>query len=317
MSQFLRGFFAGSGITARNVIYCYVTYGEYNAVRAVSLGYRCTGGDFLNISYVKADPGGNTTILVLDAVPASRRAAVAGAILACPDLAAEQVGYIRFPAGAENGVRIDMMGGEFCGNAARSAAAYALSLSGREKGRYDVSCSGYEGLLTTVVERTGNRTYKVCIDMPLPKSITALRIPVDGKLERFFRVDLPGITHFVRVLDGSGETDKEAHWRAVKEYTANGRFDAFGLILFNRETRFMIPAVYVSGTDTLYWENSCASGTAALAAVLACAAGTGTALRVNQPGGALLASVRLKGGRPAALRLGGTLTLSEKGQREI
>ena len=88
-------------------------------------------GILLNISYVKADPGGNTTILVLDAVPASRRAAVAGAILACPDLAAEQVGYIRFPAGAENGVRIDMMGGEFCGNASRSAAAVSV---GAEKG---------------------------------------------------------------------------------------------------------------------------------------------------------------------------------------
>ena len=54
-----------------------------------------------------------------------------------------------------------------------------------------------------------------------------------------------------------------------------------------------MPAVYVSQTDTLYWENSCGSGSAAVAAALACTTRKRVAAYLKQPGGtiAIAASV--------------------------
>mgnify|MGYP000220024200 CR=1 FL=1 len=45
--------------------------------------------------------------------------------------------------------------------------------------------------------------------MPYPDGVGALLVDVDGQPARFFRVDLPGITHFVHFIetfDGSIRT---------------------------------------------------------------------------------------------------------------
>ena len=75
----------------------------------------------MTIDYLVADPSGNTTILVLTPVPKEEHSALAAKLLALPGIEAEQVGYVTREAGKP--LRVDMMGGEFCGNASRSAAA--------------------------------------------------------------------------------------------------------------------------------------------------------------------------------------------------
>ena len=90
------------------------------------------------IHYRIADPSGNTTLFVLDAVSPERRSAVANTLLQASGV--EQVGYLTM--NPEQPIRVDMMGGEFCGNASRSAAAYALMNDGGSEGDYTVSCSG-------------------------------------------------------------------------------------------------------------------------------------------------------------------------------
>ena len=66
------------------------------------------------------DPAGNVTAIVCSDVPAAERARVAAQILRLPELGIEQVAFLTAPrSGGE--IRLEMMGGEFCGNALRCA----------------------------------------------------------------------------------------------------------------------------------------------------------------------------------------------------
>ena len=145
----------------------------------------------MTIDYLVADPSGNTTILVLTPVAKAQHSSLAAQLLALPGIEAEQVGYVSREAGKP--LRVDMMGGEFCGNASRSAAAWP----------------------------------------------------------------------------------------------------AYGLVLCDTKKGEMIPAVYVRDTDTLYWENSCGSGSAAVAAALACTTYKNVACYMKQPGGTLAIAAKV------------------------
>ena len=73
----------------------------------------------MKITVVMADPAGNRTAIVRDPVPAGERGVVAARIMELPELRAEQVGF-EVPPRLGGAGRLEMMGGEFCGNAARS-----------------------------------------------------------------------------------------------------------------------------------------------------------------------------------------------------
>lgn len=262
----------------------------------------------MKIDYMLADPSGNKTILVLTPVPKEHHSTLAAQLLESADIDAEQVGYVTFREGKP--LRVDMMGGEFCGNASRAAAAYALACDGKDQGVYGVSCSGCEEILPVKVNHTGGDDYEAFIEMPYPDDVSGLLVDVGGLPRRFFRVDLPGITHFVHFVDTFDGLDKEVYWQALKDYVGDEAFPAYGLILCDSKTRVMVPAVYVSRTDTLYWENSCGSGSAAVAAALACTTRKRVAAYMKQPGGtiAIAASVDEKGDLQQIF-MGGSVTL--------
>lgn len=81
----------------------------------------------IELSFWKISPGGNTTILITSpSLPVSARPGIAARLMSSLHLHAEQVGFVDLGATIP---RIDMMGGEFCGNACRSLAAM-LAFSG-------------------------------------------------------------------------------------------------------------------------------------------------------------------------------------------
>ena len=69
----------------------------------------------MDLCYILADPSGNTTAFVLSPVPPHQYGPVARAVM--ERLKAEQVAFL-------HDGRMDMMGGEFCGNASRSFALW-------------------------------------------------------------------------------------------------------------------------------------------------------------------------------------------------
>lgn len=76
----------------------------------------------MNISYTKIDPAGNITVIVDSFVPREQQSRVASELMKL-DNSVEQVGFLEKPDDPCCAVRLQMMGGEFCGNASLSAAA--------------------------------------------------------------------------------------------------------------------------------------------------------------------------------------------------
>ncbi|GFM36025.1 hypothetical protein [Desulfovibrio psychrotolerans] len=98
----------------------------------------------LNVPFAKLSPGGNTTILLsIPAPPIAERARMANELMHPLHLGAEQVGFADM--GAEL-PRLEMMGGEFCGNAARSFAAL-LAMEGHPALEYCDTRGECEGMV--------------------------------------------------------------------------------------------------------------------------------------------------------------------------
>jgi hypothetical protein len=99
--------------------------------------------------------------------------------------------------------------------------------------------------------------------------------------------DFPGISHAIleRPLDRDRAED------LVRTWCRDLKTDALGLMLLDRKERTMTPLVYVPAAGTLFWENSCASGTSAVGAGLAEEEGAPLTMSLAQPGGSLTVEV--------------------------
>lgn len=215
------------------------------------------------ITYFIVNPGGNTTAIVRGSFPSKERRALAKQILKT-NRAIEQVGFW-MPAKTRKAMaRLEMAGGEFCGNATRSLAA----LLGR-KGPFYISVSGLQKPVKVTTTKNGSS-----VELPL----------------NTFRVnrnvfDLPGISH---VLLQRAKINKETAQKILKN---NGLLqkEAAGVMAYTKHRSGiyeLMPVVWVRDVKTLIAETACASGTAALA--YACWKSSGKkSLLVRQPSGTI------------------------------
>ena len=244
--------------------------------------------------YTVLDPSGNVTILVTDPVAPADRPALAAALLA-RESRAEQLGFLETP-GPNCQVRVCMAGGEFCGNAALCAAV----LYGAQQGERSVlvGMSGAETpLRVSLQEQDGGWLGRV--EMPLPHEIYTRRFSLDGESFSLPVVKLPGITHLI-LRQAMAPAAAE---RAVKLWCRELGAAALGLMMLDEAQMRLRPLVYVPGADTLYWERSCASGTAAVGAALALLQGKSLQLKLEEPGGWLGVEALAQSGRLVSLSL--------------
>lgn len=251
-----------------------------------------------------ANPSGNITVLVSSPVEKTEYARVAQRLMTKID-GAEQVGFFADPCFGGD-VRLEMMGGEFCGNAMRSAALYYAgkqTLSGESLVRTEIS--GCDHPLSVFVD---------------PESGTArgeFPLPIKAEWGRFsekpaFTVWFEGIVHYV-FPGGIPELSSESLKEKLRAVTETERVSAAGLMVLEVSSLRMTPVVYVRDTDTLVYESSCASGSAATAVYLS--AGKETCREtylLKEPGGSLAASVTKENGRIEKLEIGGTITFSSE-----
>ncbi|MDR1257371.1 MAG: hypothetical protein LBJ86_06460 [Spirochaetaceae bacterium] len=257
------------------------------------------------LDIVKADPAGNITVFVLgaeDMTPPERTRA-AKLLLADRELRAEQAGFVTPPDGS--GLwRLEMAGGEFCGNAARSLGLFAARRS------------GFSGRRAFFIETSGaSRPVEVDVDCDTGEAAAAIEPPrrlaplvFDGKQLAVYRFD--GITH---IIAPGTKADKAAFFAIKRLFeerygTPDG---AVGVMFYSAAEDIMRPAVYVYGTDTLVFESSCGSGSAAFACRIAELDAGKTTVPVRQPGGTITASVTVRDGEPGPIRIGGPVYLSE------
>ena len=235
----------------------------------------------MQLDYVLLDPTGNLTILVETPVPAADQPFCASALLAA-EPTAEQVGFLS-PGGKDWEIALRMAGGEFCGNATMSAAALFCESAGRT-GTIRVRASGATEPVPVEIGRAPEGTgYTGAVDMPRPAAVEIVMLEAEGRNFRLPLLRFDGISHLIlreNMERGFAE-------RAIRRWCEQLLVDGLGLMLLDETAHRLTPLVYVPGGDTMYWEHSCASGTAAAGAFLAQTGGRRVDLRFAEPGGTL------------------------------
>lgn len=245
----------------------------------------------MKLNFIKANPTENMTVFVVDALPREEYLGVANKIMNYNNINAEQVGFIERPENpqSEASTRLQMMGGEFCGNATRALAAVAVQRGYKniteKDGKYQVplEASGIEGLIHCQVEQKSSNGYEVSLEMPQYKSISTIDLEYRDKAYKGTIVDLSGISHAVFFTDDNS-LDEE-FFEAVRSAMKNFDYDAFGIMFYDEKEEFMRPLVYVKDTNSLIWERSCGTGTVAIGVVLSLLGKQSVDKNVNQPGG--------------------------------
>ncbi len=246
------------------------------------------------IRYVLLNPTGNLTCLVLDPVSAAERKGITAALMdRC-----EQVGYLIPPENARAAARLQMMGGEFCGNASMATAVFLAARNGSAPdGEVLLEVSGAEGLVPCRAERT-EAGWAGTVEMPLPRSVQSCEIAG----EKLAAVRFPGMVHLIRTGPEMRRDGAEALLRKAEALFAE---PAAGLLQWREETGSMIPLVRVRESGTQVWETACGSGAAAIAAWKTVEAGAPVKLRIRQPGGVLAVETRWSRGAVTGIRLSG------------
>ena len=243
----------------------------------------------MEILYRVYDPTKNITALVTTPVPRRLHTAVAAKLMSALT-SVEQAGFLEEPSDPAARLRLQMMGGEFCGNAAMSAAVYLAEQDGLPDGReacYPIEVSGSPGILRCHIEHSGGAFWGT-VSMPLPEEICSVELPPLGAAgpQSVPAVRFPGIVHCIvptdRITRQTVETELPAQISAL---CARLRSDACGLLLFDERSSSFTPLVYVASTDTAVWESGCGSGSAAIGAYLSQRDGSNGNIALRQPGG--------------------------------
>jgi len=239
----------------------------------------------MEVRFVKLSPTQNVTVLVEDAVPREQQAALAAKLLEYDNVGGEQVGFLEPATLPGARLRLQMMGGEFCGNATMSAAAYLAWQEGLAEGAqrdYPLEVSGADKLMVCRIKRAGD-AFLGTVHMPFPERFDSVVLDTDAGSRRFPVVVMPGISHVI-VSSDAGLSREEID-RRIRAWNEIVRADALGVLLHDVTDHSIAPIVYVPATDSAVWERGCGSGTAALGCWLAHSSASSVVLPVRQPGG--------------------------------
>ena len=256
----------------------------------------------MNLDYVLLNPTGNMTILVETPVPAASQPFCAAALLAA-EPTAEQVGFLS-PGRTVCDIALRMAGGEFCGNAAMSAAALFCEKTGR-RGIVRVRVSGVVDPVEVEVTPAPDGGFACTVEMPPVLGIETVSLRFGGRELRLPLVRCEGISHLIVTQP----MERDFAEGAIKCWCAELGADGLGLLLLDEAAKALTPLVYVPCGDTLYWEHSCASGTAAVGAYLAETALKSVSALFAEPGGSLGVTA-LPGGRTS---LRGSVRITRQG----
>lgn len=265
-------------------------------------------------NFVKMSPTQNVTILVESSIPRERQAETAAKLLAYDGVGGEQVGFLERPTLPGAQLRLQMMGGEFCGNAAMSAGAYLAWKNGMADGGsfdYVLEVSGASGLVGCRIERRGSN-YRGAVRMPLPERFDEVTLQTDEGERVMQMVCMPGIVHVIVPMDE--RLSRQEIERRIRSWNEEIRADALGVLRYDEETQTIEPIVYVPATDSAVWERGCGSGTAALGSWKAWSTGKAYIGGVYQPGGEIIVEADVTDGKVTDLKIVGTVRITASGR---
>ena len=244
---------------------------------------------------VMADPAGNRTAIVRYGVPKAERAKVAAAIMADPTLKAEQVGFETRPRYGDCIGRLEMAGGEFCGNASLCAAALWMREADCAESRQQVVRLRVSGAADPVEVRmtpNGAGCFSGSVRMPCALQVAQKEFTFGSVAGAAPVVEFEGISHVV-IEESSPlaalRDDRAMAEAAVHAWCTEQGASCMGLMFLEGEapSLHLTPLVFVPKSSTLFWESSCASGSAAAGIALAEQACEPTSFSFIEPGGTI------------------------------
>lgn len=250
-----------------------------------------------DLRYRILDPTGNITALVETPVEPERQPETAAALMRRHPRV-EQVGFVRLDRCDDGGpyrAQLRMAGGEFCGNAAMSAAALLLlneGVSAAEPVAVFLQVSGAAQPVEVRLTREGEDCFRAGVHMPRARELTTCSLSWGGVSGEVPLVRMEGISHLI-ILPGSVffplREEPAAAEAAVQSWCEALGEDGLGLMFLEGEApRYSLtPLVYVPGSGTVFWERSCASGSSAVGMYLAAQTGSAARLTLEEPGGCL------------------------------
>lgn len=241
-----------------------------------------------------AYPSGNTTAVVFDDIESVDTKELNDSILktwksqskSLPEI--EQCCFAQKPHDKRAAIRIEMFGGEFCGNASRSVVW--LVNKGRNSQGF-IESSGVGGLLSYQI-KDGD----VKLQMPLPSTLNLTEVVNEGTL-----VHLDGISHLV-VTEHAADNpqsprDLLTFLLKTNKYGLSAR-PAVGVSYFHPNTGKAEFCVWVNTIDTIFDETACGSGTSSIGIAIALKNQTSRSLPVRQPSGeTIMAHTVVENGR--------------------
>ena len=245
------------------------------------------------IKYSIFDPAGNITALVESNVEIRRQPEVADEIMkAHPEV--EQVGFVYFDPIRPVPTYLRMAGGEFCGNATLSAAALYLLRYKEETDKVRVRVTGVSRSLEVRIKKRedDDSSFDAGVEMPKSLDIEKEKLSWGGTTDTVPAVMMEGITHVIIKSDSSLfslKDDKEGAEAAVRDWCMKLGAECLGIMFLeeSEDDMKLTPLVYVPGADTIFWEKSCASGSAAVGMYLARESETAVDITLKEPGGDL------------------------------
>lgn len=259
----------------------------------------------MKLSIRVANPAGNITIFVMNEVPKKDYTSIASQLLKLEKYHAEQVAFNVSPIMGGMG-RIEMMGGEFCGNATRS---YGYLISQMQDTKPENVLVEISGALNPLNVEINHKKGTCKTQMPLLQKVET----INYKNNTYSAMVFDGIVHIIVPDSPKNQSFINDILNTAKNKILS---DAYG-VMFLEDSK-LTPVVYVVNTDSIIWESSCGSGSMACAAFLSQNKSDGIyTYSFNQPGGTIEAEIQIKNNQTVSCKMGGKVTLSDEIEIEL
>ncbi len=241
------------------------------------------------IDFIKFNPTQNMTILVKTKHPVETYQQIASKIMSYDSLYAEQVGFIEKPMSNKASACLQMAGGEFCGNACMSLAAYIAAQQGCES--VDVTeiileASGTDGLIVCQVKKLGD-SYRCQLAMPVPHKVEQRTVTYEGQDLDIVIVRYQNCIHIVIEVNAFNDAVREKAQTLAKLLGVTLGANLIGILLFRSDTTELEPLIYIPLLDSMVWERGCGSGTASVGAYMAWKRKGAISAPIRQSGGTI------------------------------
>ena len=244
---------------------------------------------------MKLSTSKNTTVIISDFVSEKYYSEIAKKSMSPIYLAAEQVGFLLPPDNKESIIKLQMSGGEFCGNGVLALGALSKYLGIVEDQNFLIEISGADSPLQIEIlnNKLDKMEFEVKAAMPVDYSSKNFICHLGEENIQGRIIHLKGISHFI--LKGSKYFNEDLLQKIMKELSKNLSTEALGIIPYyiKNKKHCIKPFIFVRKNNSLVFEKGCGSGTLALGLHLVEKLKENIDLEVKQPGSKIKVEIKL------------------------